>query len=210
MEQLIILLAIGAISLVNWLIKQSAEARERKKQQARIDRGEQSPTEDPEEEVLLEPQIRRTRAPAPPQDEDPSESMRKLMEALGLPMENEPPKPIQRPVATPPPIIPPELPRPLYREPEPAPRRRETVVDPYAQKGTPPIRRSESREPEMRRSFDSDPAPTVSLHDWNQKKPVSRPEAVANNHVRKMLSSPNSLRDAIILTEILGKPKALQ
>jgi len=197
MEQLIILLAIGAISLVNWLIKQSAEARERKKQQARIDRGEQSPVDEPEE-VLLEPQPRSSRAP---QNEDPSESMRKLMEALGLPMENEPPKPVQRPVATPPPIYtPPELPKPLYREP-----------DPYSTKPARPIRRPEYREPEMPRSLESDLTPAVSLHDWShKKKPTIAPVAVPEHRFRKMLANPGNLRDAILLSEILGKPKALQ
>lgn len=198
MEQLIILLAIGAISLVNWLIKQSAEARERKKQQARIDRGIEN---QPEEETLLEPQPTARRQSAPAQDEDPSESMRKLMEALGLPMENEPPKPVQRPVATPPPILtPPELPKPLYREP-----------DPYSARPTRPIRRPEYREPEMPRSLESDPTPEVSLHDWShKKKPAPAPAPVPEHRFRKMLATPGSLRDAILLSEILGKPKALQ
>jgi hypothetical protein len=195
MEQLIILLAIGAISLVNWLIKQSAEARERKKQQARIDRGIEN---QPEEEALLEPQPSARRQSAPAPDEDPSESMRKLMEALGLPMENEPPKPIQR--QAPPPLTPPELPKPLYREP-----------DPYSSRPAQPIRRNEYREPEMPRSLESDPTPEVSLHDWShKKKPAIAPVAVPEHRFRKMLATPGGLRDAILLSEILGKPKALQ
>lgn len=213
MEQLIILLVIGAISLVNWLIKQSAEARERKKQQGRQDRGEET-------SVLSEQETTHesTFGPTTSQkEEDPSESMRKLMEALGLPMEEEPPKPAPRPAR---PIAPPELPKPVYQEPPPL-RPREVVVDPYAEKSydrkkvapppvVPSFSRREQSEPEFAVSLES--LPSAEMYNW--KEPTKRKAEVAREAertgIRKLLSSRSSVRDAIVLAEVLGKPKAFQ
>jgi len=214
-EQLIILLVIGAISFVNWLIRQSVEARERKKQQANEDRGGDTPS-------ILSEQEAEGHSPAPPtarREENPDESMRKLMEALGLPLEEEPPKPVQ-PARRPLPVAPPELPPPVFRTPEPPPKLREVVEDPYAQRPfvADPERRRIAPLPRIERdaefavSLESVTLPSASLHDWNQS-PVSKPEAAREaerRNIRKLLSARSSVRDAIILAEVLGKPKALQ
>ena len=210
MEQLIILLVIGAISLVNWLIKQSAEARERKRQQGRVDRGE-------EPSVLSEQKVPEESSfgPASGKEEDPSESMRKLMEALGLPLEEEPPKPVQ-PVRRPPPITPPELPKPAYREPERPPAPREVVADPYAQRPfvADPQRRSVrvEPEPEFAVSLESVMPASTELHDWKRSaaRGLEIGQETERRNIRKLLSAQSSVRDAIILAELLGKPKALQ
>ncbi len=99
MEQLVILLIIGAISLVNWLIRKSAEMREQKKQ-ARREQG-LDPADSDTSEIPAFQEVQKPAA-AP---ETADESMRRLMEALGLPTESEPPA-LPRPVVEAPPPIP--------------------------------------------------------------------------------------------------------
>ena len=77
MEQLIILVLIGLISLINWLIQRSAEIRKRRKIE------QEAPGK-----------ALRQETPEPP--EDTERSLRKLMEALGLPEEAPPPLPPPR------------------------------------------------------------------------------------------------------------------
>lgn len=96
MEQLIILVLIGLISLINWIIQKSAEMREKRKLERMRDNGE-VPPEIPQAE------------PQPVQGGD--EAMRRLMEALGLPEDAAPPPPRQPPAYVPPPLPdPPRIP----------------------------------------------------------------------------------------------------
>jgi len=73
MEQVVVLLVIAAISFINWLIKKSAEQREKRRR-------------------LAPPVIeRQTQAPATPEPwRAPEEDLRKFMEALGMPVEEPP------------------------------------------------------------------------------------------------------------------------
>jgi hypothetical protein len=163
MEQLVILVIIGLISLVNWLIQRSAEARERR----RIERKRQeSPDGDP---FHQDGTARKVEQPEPVSDADPAREMRRLMEAFGIPMEPEDPAPPEkiRPVA------PPALPTPpawVPASPRPAAVRAEAV---------PPILPTAVR----RRSA----APISSL-----------------------LRTRKAARQAVVLREILGPPKAFQ
>jgi len=85
MEQFVLLLIIGAISLVNWLLQKSAEHREKRK--AERARGDTiHPTSD-ERTASSETQF------------DPMDQTRKFLEALGLPEDALPPRP-----STPPPL----------------------------------------------------------------------------------------------------------
>lgn len=149
MEQLVILVIIGLISLVNWLIQRSAELREKRKQERkRLGIPEGSPFH-----PAPEPQ---------PEPVDPAENMRRLMEALGLPVESE------APVSTPRVEEPPPLPLPPpAAAPKPSPR---------------PTR----------------PAP-----------PVPAAAAAPAFDLSRALQQRGSLRQAIILREILGPPKGL-
>ncbi len=107
MEQVILLVVIGLISLVNWMIQSSAEARKKRQMQERIDRGETEPEQ---------PMAARRSEPIEQEPEgDPAENMRRLMEALGLPLEDAPPQPAQRQQTTPPPL--PEQPRETMQPP---------------------------------------------------------------------------------------------
>jgi hypothetical protein len=103
MEQLVILVLIGLISFIQWLIKQSAELREKKKQAERAAMGGEKLRQHPEPSEPV----------APRETVSGDEAMRRLMEALGLPPENEPPVVVSQPE---PPVQPPPLPMPVIRE----------------------------------------------------------------------------------------------
>ncbi len=102
MDQLVLLVLIGLISLINWAIKRSAEMREKRRVEKAARQGEPH----------IYPQSSQ---PPPPPTEDPTESMRKLMEALGLPVEAPPP-----PVLSRQPPIPAIPPPPAFAAPSPA------------------------------------------------------------------------------------------
>lgn len=157
MEQLVILVVIGLISLVNWLIQRSAEIREQRKKE-RESRGipEGNPFRQ-EEEVSGE---------FPPPIADPAGEMRKLMEALGIPLETG------------------EAPRPEPREPA-APS-----------KLPPPVVLVPSAKPVVEKPL----SPSASTPQLG-----STPRT---GTFRNSLHSRDSVRQAVILREILGPPKA--
>ncbi len=159
MEQLILILIIALISFINWVIKKSAELREKRKlERQSFDGGET---------------LQRTNEPVPAeaQPADPDDSMRRLMEALGLPQEEAPPV-IPRGEVAPPPI--PELPR--FVEPPVIAARPAVVV--------PPVRQ----------------------HRFATPTPPKR----KLSPLRELLSSPDGLKKAVMLSEILGQPKSLR
>ena len=160
MEQLVLILIIALISFINWLFKKSAELREKRKlERQTFDGGET---------------LQRGEEPVPgePPAGDPDDSMRRLMEALGLPQEDVPPVLPKRP-ATPPPI--PELPK--FVAP-PAPTVRAASVPPPAR----PVRPS----------------------------PPPPPAQPSRSPLRELLASPDGLKKAVMLSEILGQPKSLR
>ena len=82
MEQLVLLLIIGAISLINWLIEQSGKRREQRRFEAERARreAESNPYLEPEPAPIPAPEARE---PAPQQE------MRRLLEAFGIPVPEE-------------------------------------------------------------------------------------------------------------------------
>lgn len=197
MEQVILLLVIGLISLVNWMIQKSAEARKKRQMQERIDRGEEP----------SQPVAQRRHDPydeEPESEGDPAENMRRLMEALGLPLEDAPPQPAQRQQTSPPPL--PAQPREMM-QPPPLVR----TVREMEERGEMPVHRQPT-------PVAATPAQRPKLHDWQRKaaKALEASAAAEASHTvkpsraRQMLRQPDSIRDAIILSEILGKPKAFQ
>jgi hypothetical protein len=183
MEQLVILLLIAVISIINWIIQKSKEAREKRKLEKRADAtGEAIAKQEPT---------------------GTDTAMRRLREALGLPEDAPPPaipkraepaevapKRVERkkvgPLAPAPLSSPDELtPPPLAR-----PERRPVVVH------APPVRRSQ----EHRRFEFSHKAAKPLL-------PEAPKEAL---RVRELLQSQGGLRDAVVLSEILGLPKSLR
>jgi hypothetical protein len=191
MEQLVILLLIAVISIVNWIIQKSKETREKRKLEKRAD-------------ATGEPVAKHEPAPEGTGTET---AMRRLREALGLPEEAEPPvipkraepksveaeriepkrveprKKVERPVTPP-------LPSPdrVVPPPLPKPERRPAVVH------VPPVRWDHRR-------FE---------HLHKMAKP-SLPEVPTQPpRVRELLQSQGGLRDAVVLSEILGPPKSLR
>ena len=150
-QQVVIIIVIGLISLVNWVMKRSAEIREaRKQERQRLGIPEGDPFHSaPHQEESPEPQHRPAIAPSP--------DMRRLMEALGLPPDEEAPPVVRKAAA--PAALPP---LPAYRPPA------------------------------------------------AQKSRAVPPAAVAPvSPLSTALRSHEGLRQAIVLREILGPPKAL-
>lgn len=200
MEQVILLLVIGLISLVNWMIQKSAEARKKRQIQERVDRGEVEPSQP------VTARSYDSDDAASETDGDPAENMRRLMEALGLPLEDAPPQRVQRQQAEPPPL--PAQPREMM-QPPPLVR----TVREMEERGEMPVHRQPTPPPVVTAQ-----PQRAKLHDW-QRKAAKALEAsaaaeaartVKPSRARQMLRQPESVRDAIILSEILGKPKSLQ
>jgi len=159
MEQLVILVIIGLISLVNWMMQRSAELRERRKiehQKQGIPEGD--PFRQTEEE---EPPPTRSQA-------DPAADMRRLMEALGLPLEDEPPVVVREHPPAPPPL------------PQPPPRPA-AAYKPAA------------------------PKPSATSRPYQIQSPSAHPH---NGALAQSLRDKTQIRQAIILREVLGPPKA--
>jgi hypothetical protein len=163
MEQLIILVLIAAVSFINWLIKKSGEARAAKKLKDLQDRGGES-------YQVTAPSREQGR----PVADEGAEAMRKFMEALGLPADQEQAPPI------------------IERRPEPI------FTPPPLPDFVPTISVPEWRE--------EGPALSAPIHSWNE--PVE--EKPKPSRAAELLTSRGGLRDAIILSEILGQPRALR
>lgn len=98
MEQLVLIVVIALISLVNWVMKRSAEIRETRRQERRHQGIPESDPYRAGREVVASPASFPADVPA---------EMRKLMEALGLPMEEAAlPEPVFEESLPPPPLPP--------------------------------------------------------------------------------------------------------
>jgi hypothetical protein len=192
MEQLVIILLIALISIINWIIQKSKERREKQKLEKRAD-------------ATGEPVAKHEPAPEATETET---AMRRLREALGLPDEAPPPvrprraepkraeaeriepkraepkKRIERPVSPPP-----RSPDRLVPPPLPQAERRPAVVH------VRPVRWEQHRRFEPLHKIAKPSLPEVP------KQPP---------RIRELLQSQGGLRDAVVLSEILGPPKSLR
>ncbi|MCX6961926.1 MAG: hypothetical protein NTZ08_05705 [Verrucomicrobia bacterium] len=82
MEQLVLLLIIGAISLINWLIEQSGKRREQRRFEAERARreAEASPYQEPARSPASLPEV---------YEPEPQQEMRRFLESFGIPMPEE-------------------------------------------------------------------------------------------------------------------------
>ena len=110
MEQLVLLLIIGAISLINWLIEQSGKRREQRRFEAEP---APSPASIPE---VYEP--------------EPQQEMRRFLESFGIPMPEEvAPQEVAPEIPTPAPAqTPPPAPRTIVRNLKPTPAKPQQVL----------------------------------------------------------------------------------
>jgi hypothetical protein len=181
MEQLVLLVVIGLISLVNWVMQKAAEKRE----QAKLERGTERETG--RNIYTQKPQrpAEARRAAVPPQD-----PLRELMDALGLPAETVLPPPIAQRSA-------PEAEEEfasLEEAPPPVPRPAPVAEKPRWQ--PPSIRRPDEKMARLASAFAAKEKTTAT------EKPLP-------SSVRAMLSDRTSKRHAIVLAEILGTPRGL-
>ena len=126
--------------------------------------------------------------PPPPPEAEPEISMRRLREALGLPDEAQPPAlPKRMEQRVPPPLVPPPLPPP--RRPPPA----RPVISHVA------VARAheEYRFIEMPHRSGKPASPRIEV-------------AASTSRLRELLGSTGGLRDAVVLSEILGPPKCMR
>jgi hypothetical protein len=82
MEQLVLLLIIGAISLINWLIEQSGKRREQRRFEAEraCREAEASPYQEPAPSPASIPEVHKS---------EPQQEMRRFLESFGIPMPEE-------------------------------------------------------------------------------------------------------------------------
>lgn len=117
MEQLVLLLIIAAISLVNWLIEKSAKLREEKRLgKLRREREEQQ-NSFPRQTAQPPPAPQLIPEPVPAAPSRTQEELRRMLESLGFPIEEEeqaPPPPLPRAEPRPEPMA------PVFEEPAPA------------------------------------------------------------------------------------------
>ena len=190
MEQLVILLLIALISIINWIIQKSKESREKRKLEKRAD-------------ATGEPVAKHEPAPEGTGTET---AMRRLREALGLPDEAPPPVIPKRAESREPERIEPKRVQPKKRVERPIlaplPSPDTLVPPPLPQPGRRPaeVHMSPARRWEEHRRFEF-------LH----KTAKPGPEAPKSPpRIRELLQSQGGLRDAVVLSEILGPPKSLR
>jgi hypothetical protein len=117
-------------------------------------------------------------------------AMRRLREALGLP-EEAPPPTLPRRIEERVPPLPPVMPQ---RKPPPLPERAPKPVVLHV----PPTRPREERR-------------ISGLHHWVGRSAVPKVEAARpTSRIRELLGSTGGLRDAVVLSEILGPPKSMR
>jgi hypothetical protein len=192
MEQLVILLLIALISIINWIIQKSREAREKRKLERRADAtGEPIAEREPASDAAgTETAMRRLREALGLPEEAPPPVVPKRAEPKSVEAERiepkrvvEPKKRVERPISPP-------LPSPDRRVPPPIPERRPALLH------VPPVRRwEEHRKFELLHKIAKPSLPEV---------PPPPPR------VRELLQSQGGLRDAVVLSEILGPPKSLR
>jgi hypothetical protein len=179
MEQLVILLLIALISFINWVVKKSAEMREQRKREANTARAG---------ETLTAPQLPKVETTLP--EAEPTISMRRLREALGLPKEAEQPT-LPKRVAEIEKHAPPPLPPPRHRPVRPVVSHVPVTPVPAAPAA------GEYRFIELPRGFMKPAEPRIEIE-------------ASGSRIRELLGSSGGLRDAVVLSEILGPPKGLR
>lgn len=181
MEQLVLLVVIGLISLINWVMQRAAEKRE----QAKLERGAKRETGRNIYTQKTQRPAAARRASAPAQD-----PLKELMEALGLPAETILPPPVAQRSA-------PEAEEEfasLEEAPPPIPRSAPVAEKPRWQ--PPSIRRPDEKMARLASAFAA-------------KEKATATATPLPSSVRAMLSDRTSKRHAIVLAEILGTPRGL-
>jgi len=225
MDQLIVLVVVGALALAKWLFENAG-----KFQGGESDDNPPNPAQPP--------RPLRPDSEAAPRSESEEERMRRFMEALGLPQSSVPP-PVRKPVVRPPPrpaepvSKPLPTPRPSSRNvgypiSPSAPARRPKIAPPLETGGPLPTLPKTASVGETAPSMEvtSIPQMTFAAPEQAVQSSAAEVSAAAKSSarpslqkqqttgtqaaLREQLRDPASLRKAILLREILGAPKGLQ
>jgi hypothetical protein len=180
MEQLVILLIIGLISLVNWILQKAAEKREAAQMKREAALGERR---EARRNIYTE------RAPVP-EVRPAQDPFKELMDALGLPAEEAPPPLVRR--AMEPEIFEDEEFASLE---EPAPPPVPVVVRAPSWQATKRPTQPDRKTRELASAFAG--AERTDEPAWSA------------SGLRQMLSGRSAQRQAVVLTEILGTPRGL-
>jgi hypothetical protein len=185
MEQLVILIIIGLISLVNWVMQKAAEKREA----AELKRVEKRETKrEAKRNIYTQPApAARPAARRASPERDP---FKELMDALGLPSDELPPHPVARPAqvfeeeefASVEEIAPPPVPQVLAEKKTPRWQ-------------APSVQRPDEKTARLASAF-------ASVEE--KPEPVYR-----SSSLRGLLSGRDAQRKAVVLAEILGTPRGL-
>ncbi|MEA3211009.1 MAG: hypothetical protein QOE70_4066 [Chthoniobacter sp.] len=206
--QLAILLLMAVFGFISWL-------------SSKLNPGEKKPPRSPSDPGATPPR----RAPA----ESEEERMRRFLEALGVPAESRPappPRPV-RPAAEPlrpalkpvPPMVAqpmPQRPRPQSRPAPPPPlppppRRRSLDEAPAPKDRVEQIALSELTTPALPEFETISSRVTAAPADFGAPREVAvGAGATLNETLRAALASPQQLRAAFVLREVLGPPLGLQ
>ncbi len=193
MEQLVILVIIGLISLVNWLMQKSAEKREAakmKREQAQEDWGAQ-----PRRNIYTQPAPAPAarRAPAPARGRDP---LKDLMDALGLPADALPPPPVQHREFVP----------DYFEEEEEFSSMEDVEPPPLPASAAQKKRLMSWQQPARPAPPDEKTARLASAFAAGEQKLCPAYDGAS---ARSLLSGRTAQRQAIIMAEIVGKPRGL-
>jgi hypothetical protein len=184
MEQLVILIIIGLISLVNWVMQKAAEQREATKMK-RVEKREVR--RESKRNIYTQP----APAAAPPVARRQTvgrDPFKDLMDALGLPSDEAPPPPVVR--------------REEFFEQEEFASVEEAAPPPVPAPG---VKAPRWQAPSVRRP-DEKTAQLASAFAAVGEKPAS---AYRASKLHDLLASRDSQRKAIVLAEILGTPRGL-
>ncbi len=147
-----------------------------------------------------------------------AERLRKFLEALGVPANQPPPKPVHtapRPA--------PAVPRPVQPLPRPAQRPQQRhIPKPVVRKPVPVVEEEEMalagrlEEPAnaieqvfdtMAKGMAMQPVPELERRSEADGTRQIHPTAVTGKSIHDLLRSPDSLRSALVLREVLGPPR---
>lgn len=185
MEQLVILIIIGLISLVNWVMQKAAEKREA----AELKRVEKRETKrEAKRNIYTQPApAARPAARRASPERDP---FKELMDALGLPTDELPPPPVARPAQV---FEEEEFASVEETAPPPVPQVLVEKKTPRWQ--APSVQRPDEKTARLASAF-------ASVEE--KSEPVYR-----SSSLRGLLSGRDSQRKAVVLAEILGTPRGL-
>ena len=180
MEQLVILIIIGLISLVNWILQKAAEKREAAKFKRENVRDERR-------EARRNIYTEKKPVPEGRHDKDP---FKELMEALGLPAEEAPPLVARR-------AIEPEI----FEEEEFV-----SLEEPTPPPVPVAVRAPAWQAPKRSKQPDRKAAELASAFAALQQSPSA---SYRGSNITSLLAGRDAQRKAFVLAEILGTPRGL-